>query len=413
MKNNIATRQFKIIPIAPDGSINKEAYRFISNSMYAQYQALNRASSFMTMLFYKYNQNLSDPGYKEELNAFKYNKTNPRFADISFGIGVDTLSLVSKKIKADFNTAIKNGLARGERSVNNYKRTTPLLTRNRNLRIYYVEKDVYIKWVNGIVFKVVIGRKDRNYRELQCTLRNIIDDLYKVRGSQLFYNKEKELIISLTIDMGENTVLKKSNGKTMGIDLGINIPAFVSIAEQPYIRKAFGDREEFVEHREQFRARCDKLKKRLSLAKGGKGRKDKLSKLESIKEKERAWVKNYNEQLSRKIVDFAIKYNVSTIKMEALTKDGFSDRLLGVWSYYELRQKIMYKASKVGITVELVDPAFTSQTCSKCGHVHEDNRKSQDTFSCQQCGFTTNADWNASVNIGNKEPIVEDKKKIA
>ena len=35
---------------------------------------------------------------------------------------------------------------------------------------------------------------------------------------------------------------------------------------------------------------------------------------------------------------------------------------------------IEYKAERVGIKVKYVDPAFTSQTCSKCGYVDEENK---------------------------------------
>ena len=46
-----------------------------------------------------------------------------------------------------------------------------------------------------------------------------------------------------------------------------------------------------------------------------------------------------------------------------------------------------------------VNPAYTSQTCSCCGHVNKDNRKTQSKFSCVLCGHTENADLNAAKNI--------------
>lgn len=53
----------------------------------------------------------------------------------------------------------------------------------------------------------------------------------------------------------------------------------------------------------------------------------------------------------------------------------------------------------LGKKVIAVDPKYTSQTCSKCGHVAADNRKTQAEFKCQSCGFELNADWNAARNI--------------
>lgn len=49
--------------------------------------------------------------------------------------------------------------------------------------------------------------------------------------------------------------------------------------------------------------------------------------------------------------------------------------------------------------VEKINPAFTSQRCSACGHVAAENRKSQAVFVCVACGYACNADVNAAKNI--------------
>jgi transposase len=49
--------------------------------------------------------------------------------------------------------------------------------------------------------------------------------------------------------------------------------------------------------------------------------------------------------------------------------------------------------------VEKVNPVYTSQTCSVCGHCAPDNRESQAVFRCVACGHRANADVNAAVNI--------------
>ena len=63
---------------------------------------------------------------------------------------------------------------------------------------------------------------------------------------------------------------------------------------------------------------------------------------------------------------------------------------------------IEYKAERVGRKVKYVAPAFTSQTCSKCGYVDKENRLEQEKFECRCCGFTINADHNATINIARK-----------
>ena len=46
-----------------------------------------------------------------------------------------------------------------------------------------------------------------------------------------------------------------------------------------------------------------------------------------------------------------------------------------------------------------VDPAYTSQMCSACGHVSKKNRPDQATFCCTSCRFAEHADVNAARNI--------------
>ncbi len=48
-----------------------------------------------------------------------------------------------------------------------------------------------------------------------------------------------------------------------------------------------------------------------------------------------------------------------------------------------------------------VNPKFTSQKCSHCGHIEKENRK-KERFLCLNCGFFEDADVQASVNIGMK-----------
>ncbi len=52
--------------------------------------------------------------------------------------------------------------------------------------------------------------------------------------------------------------------------------------------------------------------------------------------------------------------------------------------------------------VFLVNPKYTSQTCSVCGSKDSANRISQSSFVCKSCGAEFNADYNASINIKSK-----------
>ena len=64
-----------------------------------------------------------------------------------------------------------------------------------------------------------------------------------------------------------------------------------------------------------------------------------------------------------------------------------------------LKRMLEYKLRWSGGMLLLVDPAYTSQTCSVCGHVDAGNRTDQKTFHCLHCGHEAHADVNAAQNI--------------
>jgi IS605 OrfB family transposase len=77
------------------------------------------------------------------------------------------------------------------------------------------------------------------------------------------------------------------------------------------------------------------------------------------------------------------------------------DRYVQVsWPYYDLEQKLTYKAQMNGSAVIRVDPGYTSQTCPVCGYRDKNNRDRKDhVFRCRECGYTTNDDRAAAMNL--------------
>ncbi|MFE3141172.1 RNA-guided endonuclease InsQ/TnpB family protein [Streptomyces scopuliridis] len=61
-----------------------------------------------------------------------------------------------------------------------------------------------------------------------------------------------------------------------------------------------------------------------------------------------------------------------------------------------LRRRTEHKAPG---RVEDVPAPYTSLRCSACGWIDKNSRKSQAEFVCSSCGFTCNADTNASINV--------------
>ena len=393
----ITVRKLKLVVVNEDKELLKEQYRFIRDSQYAQYQALNLGMGYLMTGYLASNRDIKSEDFKEWQKGLK--NSNPIFKDISFGKGVDTLSAVTQKVKKDFSTALKNGMAKGERTSTNYKRTFPLITRGRNLTFYEQDGDIFIKWVNKIVFKVVFNARKENTLELQHTLQKVINGEYKLSQSSLEFDRNNNLILNLTIDISfkqEDNLIKD---RVLGVDLGVKYPAYVCLNDDTYKREHIGEALELIKQREQYQARRRRTQQQLKNVKGGKGRHKKLKNLDRLSDCERNFAKTYNHMISKRIVEFAKKHKCEYIHLEKLTKDGFDNTILRNWSYYELQQMIEYKADRLGIKVRYVNPAYTSQTCSRCGNIDKENRQTQETFVCTKCGFKLNADHNAAINI--------------
>lgn len=79
-------------------------------------------------------------------------------------------------------------------------------------------------------------------------------------------------------------------------------------------------------------------------------------------------------------------------------KSGLNKSLLDQ-GWGEFVRQLDYKLKWRGGWLFKVPAHYTSQTCSACGHVSPENRKTQAAFHCQVCGHRENADLNAAKNI--------------
>jgi len=63
--------------------------------------------------------------------------------------------------------------------------------------------------------------------------------------------------------------------------------------------------------------------------------------------------------------------------------------------------KAGYKLAEKGISTTVINPAYTSQACPRCGHIARENRVGLH-FRCVACGHRGDADLTASENIRKK-----------
>ena len=67
-------------------------------------------------------------------------------------------------------------------------------------------------------------------------------------------------------------------------------------------------------------------------------------------------------------------------------------------SWNQFRQFLTYKAAEAGRKLGVVNPAYTSQICSQCGHLEPKTLANRE-HKCSQCGYRAHRDFNAAQNI--------------
>ncbi|WP_327744124.1 zinc ribbon domain-containing protein [Streptomyces europaeiscabiei] len=101
------------------------------------------------------------------------------------------------------------------------------------------------------------------------------------------------------------------------------------------------------------------------------------------------------EKLNIKTMTRSAKGTVERPGHNVAQKSGLNRAILAQgWGL--LRQRTGHKAPG---RVEDVPAPYTSLRCSACGWIDKNSRKSQAEFVCSSCGFTCNADTNASINV--------------
>ncbi len=130
-----------------------------------------------------------------------------------------------------------------------------------------------------------------------------------------------------------------------------------------------------------------------------------LQRLSGRERRFQSWV---NHNVSKHIVGKA-RQSQCSIAIEDLTgirertneqpRNKTERRRSNSWAFFQLRTFLDYKALGAGVEVIKVSPAYTSQTCHKCLHIHPVKGKSYrsgKTFSCGHCHCSVDADFNGA-----------------
>jgi IS605 OrfB family transposase len=255
----------------------------------------------------------------------------------------------------------------------------------KQLTIRYDARSATIKLTKGVATLATINKRIPVSFKICDYYRKYLE--WKVCSSDICFKPNGQVFLHVSM-FSEDTIAPLRD-EVIGIDLGVNRPAVTSSAD-------------FLGKRswKNVTKRYFNIKRALQ-AKGTPSAKRHLKKLSK---RETGFRKDCDHVMSRRIVNAALPG--STIVLEDLVNiranmkgRKMQRRRLHSWSFNRLQSFLDYKSRMVGIRVEYVDPRYTSQKCSRCGHIERANRQSQSWFICKKCGFQHNADLNAAKNI--------------
>jgi putative transposase len=191
-------------------------------------------------------------------------------------------------------------------------------------------------------------------------------------------------------------------GEVVGIDRGVAVSAALSTGELLQVPG--------LTVRERKRIRL--LQRKLSRARRGSNRRRRvrlaIARLRAREtDRRKDWAEKASTDIARRfdvirVEDLRIGNMTSSARGTAKepgrnvrAKAGLNREILrSGWGVLERRLR-----DKAPGRVEKINAAYTSQTCSGCGHRDPESRESQSRFRCRACGLTINADVNAARNI--------------
>jgi transposase len=197
-------------------------------------------------------------------------------------------------------------------------------------------------------------------------------------------------------------IAEPGNGEVVGIDRGVAVSAALSTGELLAVPGLTGPE----------RNRLRRLQRKLARAKRGSGRRARarlaIARLRAREaDRRRDWAEKASTGLARRFDVIRVE-NLNVTAMTRSARETITEPGRNVSQKAGLNRGIL--ASSWGLLVrrlqdkapgrvEKINPAYTSQRCSACGHLAAESRKSQALFACVACTFACHADVNAARNI--------------
>ena len=233
-----------------------------------------------------------------------------------------------------------------------------------------------------------------------------------------FNEKDKQVNIHICKDGKRYIPTIDENSNCIGIDVNVkhNLFSLSDGSAYDYNRKLVNDFCKLSTYLDKVKEKQEKGKKDFKY-KVGRRYQLKLDKLrEKMVKSNQELISNMCKTLRSNGITHIVMENLNNGFGKSFVKDKTNDdinfnRVIKFLKISNLKDEFEHIGRKHDIAVSTVQSYYTSKMCPICGCIEDENRPTQEDFSCIECGHSGNADMNAAINIRNRviESVLREK----
>ena len=213
--------------------------------------------------------------------------------------------------------------------------------------------------------------------------------------------------VSVLVEQEETTKPRLSDFG-IGIDLGLkdfaicsNGKIYKNINKGSQIRKL---EKKLKREQRSLSRKYESYKKKNNILKGGATR-------QNI-QKQKLKVQKFHQRLYSIRTDYVNKVisdlaktkpmwiTIEDLNVSGMMKNRHLSKSIAQQKFFEFRVKLLAKCNEYGIELRVADRFYpSSKTCHKCGCIKSDLKLSDRIYTCSECGYTADRDFNASLNL--------------
>lgn len=107
-----------------------------------------------------------------------------------------------------------------------------------------------------------------------------------------------------------------------------------------------------------------------------------------------------NKVISELVKTKPMWITIEDLNVSGIMKNRHLSKAIAQQKFFEFRTKLFVKCKENGIELRIVDRFYpSSKTCHRCGCVKSDLKLSDRIYHCDECGYTEDRDYNASLNL--------------